>query len=260
MKKFIKNIKKYKSYMMYSAKATLKSEVAGSRLNWLWWILDPFFFMLVYTFVALVVYGKSEPYFPLFVFIGLNLWNYFSKTVTKSVKAVKSCKGLISKVYLPKYILVLTTMLVNLFKMLVAFSLVVVMVPMYHVPITWRLIEIVPLFLVLSIFTFGCSCILLNFGVFVKDLANVVQVVLKLAFYMSGIFYSIAKRVPQPYATILLDFNPVANIIHGARNCILYESHPMYGVIGIWLVISILLSIIGVRLINKYENSYVKVV
>ena len=95
---------------------------------------------------------------------------------------------------------------------------------------------------------------------FVKDLANVVQVVLKLAFYMSGIFYSIAKRVPQPYATILLDFNPVANIIHGARNCILYESHPMYGVIGIWLVISILLSIIGVRLINKYENSYVKVV
>ena len=138
MKKFIKNIKKYKSYMMYSAKATLKSEVAGSRLNWLWWILDPFFFMLVYTFVALVVYGKSEPYFPLFVFIGLNLWNYFSKTVTKSVKAVKSCKGMISKVYLPKYILVLTTMLVNLFKMLVAFSLVVVMVPMYHVPITWR--------------------------------------------------------------------------------------------------------------------------
>ena len=172
MKKFIKNIKKYKSYMMYSAKATLKSEVAGSRLNWLWWILDPFFFMLVYTFVALVVYGKSEPYFPLFVFIGLNLWNYFSKTVTKSVKAVKSCKGMISKVYLPKYILVLTTMLVNLFKMLVAFSLVVVMVPMYHVPITWRLIEIVPLFLVLSIFTFGCSCILLNFGVYDPDKSN----------------------------------------------------------------------------------------
>ena len=48
MKKFINNIKKYKGYMLYATKATLKSEVAGSRLNWLWWILDPFLFMLVY--------------------------------------------------------------------------------------------------------------------------------------------------------------------------------------------------------------------
>ena len=52
MKKFIDNLKKYKGYMLYATKASLKSEVAGSRLNWLWWILDPFLFMLVYTFVA----------------------------------------------------------------------------------------------------------------------------------------------------------------------------------------------------------------
>ena len=56
MKKFINNIKKYKGYMLYATKATLKSEVAGSRLNWLWWILDPFLFMLVYTFVAEIVF------------------------------------------------------------------------------------------------------------------------------------------------------------------------------------------------------------
>ena len=52
--------------------------------------------------------------------------------------------------------------------------------------------------------TFGCSCIILHFGVYVDDLFNVTQVVLRLIFYMSGIFYSIGDRVPEPYKTILL--------------------------------------------------------
>ena len=91
------------------------------------------------------------------------------------------------------------------------------------------------------------------------DLANIVNVALRLMFYMSGIFYNVQKRVPKPYNLLMLDINPVANIIQGARNCILYQSHPMYGVAGIWFVISILLSVLGVRLIVKHENSYVKV-
>ena len=259
MKKFINNIKKYKGYMLYATKATLKSEVAGSRLNWLWWILDPFLFMLVYTFVAEIVFGKSEKYFPLFVFIGLNLWNFFSKTVLTSVRTVNKNKGMISKVYIPKYILILITMMVNFFKMCVAFTLVIIMVPLYRVPITWRILEIIPLFLALGVFTFGCSCIVLHFGVYLMDLANIVNVALRLMFYMSGIFYKVQKRVPKPYNLLMLDINPVANIIQGARNCILYHSHPMYGVAGIWFVISILLSVLGVQLIVKHENSYVKV-
>ena len=43
--RFVKDIKKYWTYAIYSAKAELKSEVASSYLNWLWWILDPLLFM-----------------------------------------------------------------------------------------------------------------------------------------------------------------------------------------------------------------------
>lgn len=260
MKKFIANAKRYKSYMIYSAKATLKGEVAGSRLNWLWWILDPFLFMLVYTFVAQIVFGKSEPYFPIFVFIGLNMFDFFNRTVTRCVRTVKRNKGIISKVYLPKYILVLTEMLVNGFKMCVAFALVVLMIPFYRVPLTWHVLEVIPVFIVLLLFTFGASCIVLNFGVFITDLANVITVLLKLVFYMSGVFYNITKRVPEPYDTLLLYGNPMAGLIQCARNTVLYSTHPYYDLLGIWFVISVLLCIIGVRMIVKYENSYVKVI
>ena len=260
MKKFIANLKRYKSYMIYSAKATLKGEVAGSRLNWLWWILDPFLFMLVYTFMALVVFGKGEPYFPLYVYIGLNMYDFFNRTVRKSVRMVKRNKSMISKVYIPKYVLIINEMIVNAFKMCVAFMLVVVMIPVYRVPLTWHVLEAIPVFLVLVLLTFGCSCIILNLGVFVSDLANVVVVLLKLVFYMSGVFYNIQTRVPEPYNIILLYGNPIAGLLQGARNCILYGTSPYYDMLGIWFVISVVLCIVGVRSIMKYENSYVKVI
>ena len=63
------DLKKYGKYSIVSAKAQLKAEVASSYLNWLWWILDPICFMLIYTFIFGTVFQASEPYFPIFIFI-----------------------------------------------------------------------------------------------------------------------------------------------------------------------------------------------
>ena len=70
MKRFVNDIKKYYKFTIYSAKSELKSEIANSHLSWLWWILDPLLFMMVYSFISIIVFSKSEPYFPVFVFIG----------------------------------------------------------------------------------------------------------------------------------------------------------------------------------------------
>ena len=66
MKRFINDMGKYWEYAKYSAKSSLKSEIANSHLSWLWWILDPLLFMLVYSFVAIIVFGKGEQYFQAF--------------------------------------------------------------------------------------------------------------------------------------------------------------------------------------------------
>ena len=57
MKRFLKNVKKYWSYSLCAAKAELKAEVANSYLNWLWWILDPLSFMIIYTFMVKIVFN-----------------------------------------------------------------------------------------------------------------------------------------------------------------------------------------------------------
>ncbi|MBO4336890.1 MAG: ABC transporter permease [Lachnospiraceae bacterium] len=260
MKKFIYNIKKYKNYMLYSAKSALKADVATSRLNWLWWILNPFLFMLVYTFVSLIVFGKGEKFFPIFVFIALNLWNFFSACVNKSVRLVKKNKSTISKVYLPKYILIFTVMLEEGFKMCVAFVLVIIVLPIYRVPVTPRAFLAIFVIIVLLIFTYAISALVLNLGVYIDDLANIVTVLLRLVFYMSGIFYDVIKRVPKPYNKYMLNGNPMALMIRSMRNCILYEKMPHMKMLLVWLVVSIGLAFIGTHLITKHENSYVKLI
>ena len=124
MNKFIKDVKNYFFYTVYSAKAELKSEIANSRLSCLWWVLDPLLFMLVYTFVVKVVFDRGTANFPVFVFIGLTVWNFFNKVLTSSVKLVLANKSIVSKVYIPKYILLIQKIFVYLFKMLISFLII----------------------------------------------------------------------------------------------------------------------------------------
>ncbi len=258
--KFFRDFKKYWDYTGCAARAELKSEVASSYLNWLWWILDPLLFMMVYTFIAEIIFNRSQPYFPVFVFIGLTMWNFFNKTVLGSVKIIKNNNAIVSKVYVPKFILVVQKMLVNGFKMCISFVLILFMMVLFKVPFTYKILYIIPILIVLVCISFGIANLMLHFGVFVEDLHNVMAVVLRLTFYMSGIFFSIMDRVPEPYNALLLKANPVAFLLNAGRGCMLYGETPSLKLLFLWAVLGILISVIALKTVYKYENSYVKVV
>lgn len=260
LRRFYKDAKNYSAYCIYSARATLKSEVAGSYLNWLWWILDPLMFMLVYTFIVQVVFNRQMPNFHIYVFIGLNIWKMFNSTIVTSAGLIRLSKGVLSKVYVPKFIMLNAKILVASFKMLVAFSLVVLMCLFSGVSISVKIFYLIPLFVVLYIVTFGIGLIVMHFGVYFKDLGNIMNVFLRLVYYMSGIFFDIANGVPYPYNEILLKGNPVAFIIQSTRQVIMYDTAPDIPVLLVWLVAGVLFSLIGLNWTYRYENSYVKVV
>lgn len=258
--RFFKDIKNYFSYSRYSAKSQLNAEVAGSYLNWLWWVFNPFCMMLIYTFIFGFVFPGKELYFPIYIFIGLTLWDFFNRTVNSSVRMVKRNKAIVTKVYLPKFVLIETNMMVNFIKMMISFAIVAVMMIVFRVPLTWNIFWIVPVFAVLCIFTFGLSCFILHFGVFVEDLDNIIKILLRFMFYATGIFYSISSRIPEPLSKYMLRLNPVACMMDAGRNCLLYGKAPSYKWLLIWLIIGLILSFFGVRKIYKYENSYAKVI
>lgn len=259
-RQFIRDIKRYLPYAVRSAKADLNSEVSGSYLNWLWWLIEPFCLMLIYTLIFGVVFKASERYFPIFIFIGISMWSFFSRSVSGSVNTVRNNKEIITKVYMPKYILLLSKMLVNGFKMMVAFGIVVVMMVVFRVMPTVNILCGVLIFPVFFLFTFGIGTILMHYGVYVSDLGYITGIVLQMMMYFTGIFYSIAKRVPEPFGEVIENFNPVAFMIAAMRNALLYGKTPSFLLLSVWGFLSLILIALGVFTIYSNENGYVKVI
>lgn len=268
MKRFIQDMQKYFRYATYSARSQLKAEVAGSHLNWLWWILEPICFMLVYTLVFGVIMPNNIDHFSIFVFIGLTNWNLFNRTLTNSVRIVKMNKSVVSKIYLPKFILVLVRLFVNLFKALIQVAIIAAMMLIYQVPLSIHAWNLLPSVLILSIITYGCATILMHFGVFVEDLENIIRVVLQLVFYVSGIFYDLYDRLSghaifAPVAKYFMRCNPIAFFNYICRRVLLEGKAPYavdYITMGLWAVVGVGLVALGVHLVYKYENSYAKVI
>ena len=260
MKKFITNIKKYYKYAIRSAKAELKSEVADSYLNWLWWIIEPFCFMLIYVFVFGYVFKNNTPFFASFVFIGLTAWEFFNRMVSGSVKLIINNRDLVTKVYIPKYILLLSKSFTYLFKMgislLITFSLMI----FQGVTFSWHIILIIPIILVLYILTFGIGMILMNLGVTINDLGNLTNIVLRMVFYLSGVFYNLNERLNGHLQFFLLKLNPAAFIMNELRKVLLQNTCPDFLWLGLWLIIGLLLCLLGIHMIHKNENSYAKVI
>ncbi len=257
-KRFFRDTKKYFRYSVDAAKAQLKAEVANSYLNWIWWILQPICFTGIYALVFGIFFKLKEDYMIAFIVIGVAVWDYFNNMMKNSVNLMRNNKSIVSKVYLPKYVLIFVRIGVNGFKMLISMGLAVVLMIVYGVTVSWRLLYIIPVFITLILFTYGMSCLLLHFGVFVADLTNIVDIVLRMVFYLTGVFYNVGKRIPAPYGRLLTRLNPIAFIADSFRKVMLYDQSPGYKVLACWFAFSLLLCIFGTWLIYKNENSYVK--
>ena len=232
MKVFALNLKKYFSYSMYSARCGIKSEVAGSSLQFVWLILEPFLMMMVYAFISIIVFSSKEPNFVVMVFIGQGTWSFTNKTVNEAINLVRKNKSIVSRVYIPKYMLVVTSILENLFNYSISMGLSLLVAIPFGVRLKWTLTFVPIIATVMCTVGFGVGCLLMHLGVYLKDTKKIMHIVMRLLFYMSGIFYSIPSRVPAPYSTFLLSVNPAAMLINETRNVFIYGKLPNFVLLG----------------------------
>lgn len=256
----IKDIISYWSYIMFSAKSRLRAEVANSYLNWIWWVLEPFFFMLIYTVIFGYIFESGEQYFPVYIFIGNTMWAFFSRTISSSVTMIRGNEMIIAKVYIPKFVLLIVEMMVNAFKMLVSFGLTAIMMVIFRIPINYNVLFVIPVMMVFFMVTFGFGCLLMHGGVYVDDLAHIITIFLNMMMYFTGIFFSIENRIPEPFCSILGIGNPVAFLLTSTRQAVMYRTTPNLFILIIWFLVAFLLTGVGIRVIYRNENKYVKII
>ena len=129
-----------------------------------------------------------------------------------------------------------------------------------RVPLTVNVLYVLPVMIVFFMFTFGVGTILMHYGVYVSDLGYITGIVLSMLMYLTGTFYSISKRIPEPFGEMLENFNPVAFLISSIRNALLYGQAPSLELLTLWTFVSTILIALGVFTVYSNENAYVKVI
>lgn len=211
------------------AKRDLKSLNKGAFLGYIWLFLNPFIQLLVYVIVVAYVFkGKlndsARPLdYVIYVLSGMIPWQIITKSLQEAPSLIRDRIELVKQVIYPIEILPLNSLIVSSLSSLVSLCLLLVLTVMtgafrgslFFLPIP---------FFFLVIFVLGVSWIFSIVGVLLKDLREIVSVLLSLMVYVSPVVISESIVGPKMWRYILM--NPFAHIIITFRDVIQATSHP----------------------------------
>ena len=129
MKSYIENFKKYRFLLWELVKKGVKLKYRRSYLGILWTLLEPLTTMIVLSVVFGTLFGNKDPHFPVYILCGRLMYSFFSSATNGAMKAIRTNAGMIKKVYVPKYIYPLSSVLFNY--IIFAISLIVLVVSIY---------------------------------------------------------------------------------------------------------------------------------
>ena len=195
--------------------------------------------MIIYAVVFSVLMSSREDYYPVFIFIGITFWEFFNRCTMSSISLIRGNAHIITKVYIPKFIILLSNMILNFFKLLFSLLVLVAMMIIFRIQIGYQLFWVLPAYVVMMLLAFGVGMIFLHFGVYVDDLSYAVGILLNMLMFLSGIFYNTITTLPEPLNGIMMCLNPIAVVIDTMRNALLNNTAANLPILGVWFLISI---------------------
>ena len=226
-----------------------------------WSIIRPVLTMIVFT----VVFGRlaklpsdGVPY-PILVFAALLPWQFFSTSFTDASGSLVSNSNMLTKIYFPRLIIPVSTIIVNLVDFLISFFILVSMMIWYNFVPGWTILYL-PIFLLLAfVASLSAGLYVAALNVKYRDFKYIVPFVVQFGLYISPVGFS-SNIVPEKWK-LLYSLNPMVGIIEGFRWSILGGDSQIYvpGML-ISIAIVILMLIFSVRYFRKMEKTFADII
>lgn len=224
--RFVKHIVESRKLLFTLSYVDFKDQYSGSYLGIAWAVIRPTLFILVIWFIFGMGF-KARPTddgtpFILWLICGFVPWFFFADAVTKSMSAIVSNSYLVKKVAFRISILPLVKIFSALYIHLVFVGILLVIFMLYGYLPTIYWIQI-PYFIFCTILlVLGLGLLTSSIRVFVKDVGEVIAVVIQFGFWLTPIFWSI-DIIPEQYQSIV-QLNPMFYIVDGYRNTLIHQT------------------------------------
>lgn len=240
-----------------------KLRYQGSVLGYLWSLLKPLlmFAILYVVFTKFLRIGGDIPHYPIYLLLGIVIWNFFIEMTSQSLGSIVARGDLIRKIKIPRWIIVFSASISALINLGLNLIVIGVFLIANGVGFTWGMI-LLPLSLFeVYIFALGISLLLASVYVKFRDLSNIWDVIVQAGFYITPIIYPLSLIPNETFQKILL-LNPLAQAIQDARfNTVTKETITLTTAISNPLVIAVpfvlvLVAIVAGVLYFRRESRY----
>lgn len=257
--------------------ADFQLKYRGSVLGYFWSLAVPFAKFIVFFYVFRFLLHIDFPYYALYLFLGIILWEYFAGTTEACLSVPFTYQHIIEKVSFPRFLLVLTVGWVQTIVFLTHFLIFLVMSMVMGAFPSWRLLYFLIVFVQLMLLSVGIGSFLGAFAVRYRDVPHLWSIVLQILFWLTPIAYVYAFTTPtaiafsqalkDPFAlfgwnffTFFIRFQPLSLIVFDARRVLLPVGTEipslLHGVV--LMAFCILLFCAGMVVFNRRSRYFVQ--
>jgi lipopolysaccharide transport system permease protein len=238
----------------------LKVRYKQTAIGVSWVLLQP----LVTIVIFALIFGHFAKmpsdgiWYPVFALTGLLPWNYFAQAVTRSTGALVGNANLVSKVYFPRILLPLSTIVAPLVDLALSLVLLFALLIYAGIPLTLKIITL-PAFILLAMFTAtSVSLFVSAANVRYRDVGHAIPFLIQIWMFLSPIVYPVSL-VPEQWRW-LYGLNPMAGVIEGFRWALLGQTAPDLAVMTVSIFVFVIFLIAGIIHFWQMERQFADVI
>ena len=254
MNNIITNIWNYRHLTLKLAISDFKLRYKNSILGFFWSLVEPLLMLIVLYIIFSFFMKMNVENYQLFLLTGIISWNMLSRGTSMGLNSILGKSSIVSKVYFPREILIISSSITALLMTLLEFVVLGIFMLIFAVMPTMTIIYFPFILLIQFILIIGLSFGLASLNVYYRDTQYIWAVILQAGFFASPIIYPLSI-IPEKYIWII-KLNPMTHIIDMLRGSIIYSTLPTIQDVIFVIMISFIILVIGYIIFLRLEPRF----
>ena len=260
-----KSLWRNRQLIVQMTKREVVGRYKGSVMGLAWSFFNPVFMLVVYTFMFSVVFKArwgvegedSKALFAVVLFVGMIVHGLFAEVLNRAPSLILSNVNYVKKVVFPIEILPVISMAAALFHSMISLCVLLIAFVIFKGYLHWTTVFIPLVLLPFVILTLGFAWLLASLGVFLRDVGQVIGIVVMVMMFLAPVFYPVTA-VPEQFRPFIMA-NPLTFIIEQAREVLIWGHLPNWIGLGIYTVAATVVAWAGYALFQKTRKGFADV-
>lgn len=232
-------------------RSSFKLRNEGTYLGILWYLLNPILLLIVTYIVFNPFFGPKIPYYPLYVFLGIIQFNFFTNATITSMKIIVSNEYIIKSINFKREFLVVSA--VSMILLAHCIEMILFLVILLFMGVVPNFLVFIPIFLLFFIFTLGISFALASLFIYFRDLDYIWAFFNRILWLMTPVIFVITNN---NLLNIINKYNPMYYVVSMSRDVLIYGNSPSFSSWIILVLLSVISLIIGMFIFAKLKKNF----